>query len=95
MLATELTESLRKHLLWERQQKNATTNAVAKRQQSAANLPALRRAMTTGDVKGLNNNEQQQQQAAKTGAFKDDSKPSSTYNQFFDSGLGDYHKSGW
>jgi hypothetical protein len=97
MLTSELTGSLRQNLLWERQQKNATTNAVAKRQQSAANLPALRRAMTTGDVKGLNNNNtnEQQQQAAKSGAFKDESKPSSTYNQFFDSGLGDYHKSGW
>ena len=30
MLATELTESLRKHLLWERQQKNTTANAVNK-----------------------------------------------------------------
>lgn len=93
MLTSELTGSLRQNLLWERQQKNATTNAVAKRQQSAANLPGLRRAMTTGDVKGLNNNEQQSQ--AKSSAFKDDSKPSSAYNQFFDSGLGDYHKSGW
>ncbi|EMD88705.1 hypothetical protein COCC4DRAFT_23327 [Bipolaris maydis ATCC 48331] len=94
MLTSELTGSLRQNLLWERQQKNATTNAVAKRQQSAANLPGLRRAMTTGDVKGLNNNNEQQPQA-KSSAFKDDSKPSSTYNQFFDSGLGDYHKSGW
>jgi hypothetical protein len=93
MLTTELSGSLRQNLLWERQQKNATTNAVAKRQQSAVNLPALRRAMTTGDVKGLNTNEQQAQIRSTT--FKDDDKPSSTYNQFFDSGLGDYHKSGW
>jgi len=53
MLQQELTGSLRQNLLWERQQKNATTNAVAKRQQSAVSLPALRRAMTTGDVQAL------------------------------------------
>ncbi|KAK0647278.1 Transcriptional regulatory protein SIN3 [Lasiodiplodia hormozganensis] len=34
MLTTELTESLRKHLLWERQQKNST-NAVLKRRHSS------------------------------------------------------------
>ncbi|MCJ1351044.1 MAG: hypothetical protein MMC33_001026 [Icmadophila ericetorum] len=35
MLATELTPSLRKHLLWERQQKNTTANAVLKRRHTA------------------------------------------------------------
>ncbi|KAF2501494.1 DUF1752-domain-containing protein, partial [Lophium mytilinum] len=35
IIQTELTESLRKHLLWERQQKNATNNAILKQQQSA------------------------------------------------------------
>jgi hypothetical protein len=80
MLSSELTGSLRQNLLWERQQKNATTNAVAKRQQSAVNLPALRRAMTTGDVKGLNTNEQQAQIRSTT--FRDDNKSDSSYNQF-------------
>ena len=47
MLQTELTQSLRQNLLWERQQKNSTTNAVNKRAQSAVSIPALRRAMTT------------------------------------------------
>ncbi|KAF2124083.1 DUF1752-domain-containing protein [Dothidotthia symphoricarpi CBS 119687] len=41
MLQTELSGSLRQNLLWERQQKNATTNAV------------IRRAMTTTDLRGL------------------------------------------
>jgi hypothetical protein len=91
MLTSELTGSLRQNLMWERQQKNATTNAVAKRQQSAVNLPALRRAMTTGDVKGLNTNEQR---ALIT--FRDDNKPDSSYNQFFDGGdAQEYHRSGW
>jgi hypothetical protein len=94
MLTSELTGSLRQNLLWERQQKNATTNAVAKRQQSAVNLPALRRAMTTGDVKGLNTNEQQAQIRSTT--FRDDNKPDSSYNQFFDGGdAQEYHRSGW
>jgi hypothetical protein len=41
MLRSELSGSLRQHLLWERQQKNATTNAV------------IRRAMTTTDLRGM------------------------------------------
>lgn len=43
MLSTELTESLRKNLLWERQQKSQTANAFLRRSrnaQSMANLPA-------------------------------------------------------
>jgi hypothetical protein len=35
MLATELTVSLRQHLLWERQQKSQTANAVLKRRHTA------------------------------------------------------------
>jgi hypothetical protein len=43
MLATELTESLRKHLLWERQQKNTTANAVLKRRHTAHDVAHLER----------------------------------------------------
>ncbi|KAF1832503.1 DUF1752-domain-containing protein [Decorospora gaudefroyi] len=94
MLQSELSGSLRQNLLWERQQKNATTNAVAKRQQSAVNLPALRRAMTTGDVQGLNTNAQQSQMRSTT--FKDNDKIDNSYNQFFDGGdAQEYHRSGW
>ena len=42
MLATELTESLRKHLLWERQQKNTTANAVLKRRHTAHDMAGLK-----------------------------------------------------
>ena len=42
MLATELTESLRKHLLWERQQKSTTANAVLKRRHTAFDVAHLR-----------------------------------------------------
>ena len=41
MLATELTESLRKHLLWERQQKSTTANAVLKRRHTAHDVANL------------------------------------------------------
>lgn len=41
MLATELTESLRKHLLWERQQKSTTASAVLKRRHTAADVTNL------------------------------------------------------
>lgn len=41
MLATELTESLRKHLVWERQQKSATANAVLKRRHTAQDVAHL------------------------------------------------------
>jgi len=43
MLSTELTESLRKNLLWERQQRNRSTG----------NLAALKRRHTSTDVKNL------------------------------------------
>ena len=42
MLSTELTESLRKNLLWERQQKNTTANAVFKRRHTAQNMANLK-----------------------------------------------------
>ena len=41
MLATEMTESLRKNVLWERQQKKATTNAIIKRRHTAQTLTNL------------------------------------------------------
>lgn len=41
MLATELTESLRKHLLWERQQKSTTATAVLKRRHTAFDVTNL------------------------------------------------------
>ncbi|KAI9805957.1 MAG: hypothetical protein M1825_000571 [Sarcosagium campestre] len=41
MLATELTESLRKHLLWERQQKNTTATAVLKRRHTSQDVSNL------------------------------------------------------
>lgn len=41
MLSTELTESLRKNLLWERQQKSQTANAFLKRSRNAQSMANL------------------------------------------------------
>lgn len=92
MLQTELTQSLRQNLLWERQHKNATTNAVNKRAQSAVSIPALRRAMTTNDIKGMDH---PQQNLLKSAALRDGTKNNSSYNDYFDQGLQEYHQKGW
>ncbi|KAL1868650.1 hypothetical protein VTK73DRAFT_3591 [Phialemonium thermophilum] len=42
MLATELTESLRRHLLWERSQKTSTANAVLKRRHTSHDVANLK-----------------------------------------------------
>jgi hypothetical protein len=42
MLQTELTASLRRHLLWERQQKNQTATAVLKRRHTAHDVSNLK-----------------------------------------------------
>ncbi|KAF2025573.1 DUF1752-domain-containing protein [Setomelanomma holmii] len=90
MLQQELTSSLRQNLLWERQQKNATNNAVAKRQQSAISLPALRRAATTSNIAGMHADAQQN-----TTHFKDSTKDANSFNDHFSEGLLDYHMKGW
>lgn len=89
MLQQELTSSLRQNLLWERQQKNATSNAVAKRQQSALSLPALRRAATTNDIKGMPHGE------LSNAPYKDSKNNNSYTEQFYSQGLQEYHERGW
>ncbi len=59
MLATELTVSLRQHLLWERQQKSQTVNAVLKRRHTAHDVANLKQFpdkvhMGTEDSEGIN-----------------------------------------
>lgn len=99
MLATELTESLRRHLLWERQQK--TTNAAA----------AFQRRHTAHDMANLQvypgpkgeqpqQPQQQQQQQLRTinnisqSRDKETSKNNS-WNHYFDYGPWEYHVKGW
>jgi hypothetical protein len=87
--------SLRQNLLWERQQKNATSNAVAKRQQSAVSLPALRRAATTSNIPGMVS--QAQQNVNNAAPYQDSNKDASSFNdqEYYSQGLGDYHQYGW
>ena len=59
MLATELTVSLRQHLLWERQQKSQTANAILKRRHTAHDVANLRQYpdkvhMGKEDSEGMN-----------------------------------------
>lgn len=76
MLATELTVSLRQHLLWERKQRSQTANAVLKRRHTShdvANLKQYPEKVHMSDDKELNN----------------------SWNEYFNSGLGEYHSKGW
>lgn len=95
MLATELTESLRRHLLWERQQKSSTVNAVFKRRHTANDMANLREypgpkdAQKQGQgigIAGAN--------AANQAKDKDTSKNSS-WNNYNDFGPWEYHVKGW
>ncbi|OJJ45487.1 hypothetical protein ASPZODRAFT_144116 [Penicilliopsis zonata CBS 506.65] len=99
MLATELTESLRRHLLWERQQKSATANAFLKRRHTAhdmANLqqyPDPRRGAAAAagsnaaDAAAPTDSEdaQQAKDLAKNGSW----------NNYTDYGPWEYHVKGW
>ncbi|KAJ5093915.1 Protein of unknown function DUF3295 [Penicillium angulare] len=95
MLATELTESLRRHLLWERQQKSATANAFMKRRHTAHDMKNLQeypgpkgphRAPGQGtSASGEGNNSRD----------KDFSKNGSWTNYATDYGPWEYHAKGW
>lgn len=81
MLLTELTESLRKHLLWERQQKNATSNAALKRRHTSNDVKNLKQYPADGP-------------SEKSANHKENSKNNS-WNNYFDHGLQEYHEKGW
>lgn len=78
MLATELTVSLRQHLLWERQQKSSTANAV------------LKRRHTAHDVANLKDYPQKPHMNK-----ENDEVLNNSWNQYFNSGVGEYHSKGW
>lgn len=79
MLSTELTESLRKNLLWERQQKSTTVNAFIKREaRSMANLRAEQGAVAAQPRPNLD---------------KDATKHNS-FNDYFNV-TNEYHTKGW
>jgi hypothetical protein len=84
MLSTELTESLRKNLLWERQQKNKTSTA------------ALQRRHTSYDVKNLQQYPgQQKAQKEKGPIMNKNASDYQSWNDYFDQGLQDFHRKGW
>jgi len=76
MLTTELTESLRRELLWERKNR------------SSHNLTALKRRHTSNDIKDL----KQYPEPVNLSAGPD---PANLSNEFFDTGLGEFHSKGW
>jgi hypothetical protein len=83
MLSTELTESLRKHLLWERQQKNSTSNA------------ALKRRHTSNDMRNLRQYPGESRDTARLATIGEAAKGNNSWNAYFDHGLGEYHVKGW
>ncbi|OJI98419.1 hypothetical protein ASPVEDRAFT_50135 [Aspergillus versicolor CBS 583.65] len=92
MLATELTESLRRHLLWERQQKSATANAF-KRRHTAHDMANLK------EYPGPQGQQQQQPPVAASngvapGKDKDVARTGS-WNHTTDYGPWEYHAKGW
>jgi hypothetical protein len=94
MLATELTESLRRHLLWERQQKSTTANAVFKRRHTTHDMANLQeypgpKDATVSRVPGSG-----VPAGADTATDKDASKNSS-YNNCNDYTPWEYHVKGW
>ncbi|KAL4922284.1 hypothetical protein BDW62DRAFT_50760 [Aspergillus aurantiobrunneus] len=90
MLATELTESLRRHLLWERQQKSATANAF-KRRHTAHDMANLKeypgpQGQQQKPIPASNGVAQSKDKdVAKTGSF----------NHYTDYGPWEYHAKGW
>lgn len=83
MLSTELTESLRKHLLWDRQVNRSTTNA------------ALKRRHTAQDMTKLKNFPGESQPAPFIQPMKEPQNATNSWNNYFDSGLQEYHQKGW
>ncbi|KAL8931283.1 MAG: hypothetical protein Q9211_007085 [Gyalolechia sp. 1 TL-2023] len=78
MLAAELPESLRKHLLWERQQKSTTANAVLKRRHTAHDMANI-----------------QEYPGPKPDAGSENGSKTSSWNHYFDHGLGEFNQAGW
>ncbi|ODM17524.1 hypothetical protein SI65_07199 [Aspergillus cristatus] len=85
MLATELTESLRHHLLWERQQKSATANAFLKRRHTAHDMANLQEYPGAKGARGQGSQHKE----------KDLSKGNGSYSNYTDYGPWEYHAKGW
>lgn len=99
MLATELTESLRRHLLWERQQKTTTVNAGFKRRHTAHDMANLQEYPGPGPKNNNQNGQKQTQNmaaAANNSSAKDkEASKNNSWNHYFDYGPWEYHVKGW
>lgn len=83
MLATELTESLRRHLLWERQHKSSTANAVLKRRHTSHDVANLKQYPEKAYM-------------GKDDAQRKEEANASSWNQYLErEALGGYHAQGW
>ncbi|KAJ5773165.1 hypothetical protein N7457_008061 [Penicillium paradoxum] len=95
MLATELTESLRRHLLWERQQKSATANAFLKRRHTAHDMKNLQEYPgPKGPHRGVGPSQSSAEADPNTSNF-DSGKNGSWTNYTTDYGPWEYHVKGW
>ncbi|EEP76363.1 conserved hypothetical protein [Uncinocarpus reesii 1704] len=98
MLATELTESLRRHLLWERQQKTAPAATAFKRRHTAHDMANLQEYPGPKPVSEEQLPPPQRQPlvhpAVQQVKDKETSKNSS-WNHYFDYGPWEYHVKGW
>ncbi|OJD22136.1 hypothetical protein ACJ73_06520 [Blastomyces percursus] len=99
MLATELTESLRRHLLWERQQKTTTLTAGFKRRHTAHDMANLQEYPGPAGTK-LNGQKQTQTQTqtqtqAQNAAADKEASKNNSWNHYFDYGPYEYHVKGW
>lgn len=83
MLATELTQSLRRHLLWERQHQNNAQKALQRRHTAHDALNSLKQFP------------EQPYMGAPAQAPKEKEEPHASWNQYFGYGLGEYHSKGW
>jgi hypothetical protein len=96
MLATELTESLRRHLLWERQQKGATANAFLKRRHTAHDMKNLQEyPKGPHRTPGAGPSGSGDANAGSQARDKDLSKNGSWTNYATDYGPWEYHVKGW
>jgi hypothetical protein len=96
MLATELTESLRRHLLLERQQKTTSATTPFRRRHTAHDMANLQEypGPQNGTIRNAvrnNNNNIGNNQVSKD---KETSKNNS-WNHYFDYGPWEYHDKGW
>lgn len=88
MLATELTESLRHHLLWERQQKSSTANAFLKRRHTAHDMANLHEYPGPKEP-------QRGQAISNQHKEKDSAKTNGSWTNYTDYGPWEYHAKGW